>query len=98
MTRAMLALLVGLEVAGLVYPLLRTYMYFTHPEPNPALVLWSEHAGFYWRIWTSVYLGGMAAIVVAWLGARAPERVARAVERAFPVVAGAVVLQGFLIP
>lgn len=98
MNRATLALLVGLEVAGLAYPLLRAYQFFMHPEPNPALVLWSEHAAFFWRAWTSAYLGGMAALVAAWLAGRDAERVMRLVERALPVVAVAVALQGLLIP
>ena len=96
--RALLALLVGLEIAGMVYPVLRTYAYFMHPEPNPALVLWSEHAGFFWRAWTSAYLGGMAAIVAGWLAARDPERLVRGLERGFPVVVAIVALQGLLVP
>jgi hypothetical protein len=98
MTRAMIALLAGLELAALVYPLLRTYQFFMHPEPNPALVLWSEHSGFFWRAWTSAYLGGMAAIVAGWLAGPDTARVARVVERAFPVVAVVLALQGLLIP
>lgn len=98
MTRAMVALLAGLEVAALAYPVLRTYQFFVHPEPNPALVLWSEHAGFFWRVWTSVYLGGMAAMVTGWVAGRDVARVAQAVAWAFPGVAVVVVVQGVLVP
>lgn len=98
MTRALVAMIAALEVAALAYALLRTYQFFMHPDPNPALVLWSEHAGFFWRAWTSVYLGGMAGIGVGWIAGRDVGRVARVVEWVFPAVAVVVMVQGVLVP
>ena len=34
--------------------------------PDPALVIYSEHAAYFWRAWTAAYLGAMVGFA-AWL-------------------------------
>ena len=30
----------------------RAIQYFVYPDPDPATLVWSAHAGFFWRCWT----------------------------------------------
>ena len=68
---------------ALAYALLRVGQRVAGPDPDPTLVLYSPHAGFFWRAWIASYVGGMAGLA-AWLAAR---RAADAVLR----IAGALV-------
>jgi hypothetical protein len=73
------------------YALLRLVQKLFLTEPDPALVFYSEHAGFFWRAWTAAYAGGTFAFL-GWLAARRPggeERTARVLSQA---VLGAFVL------
>lgn len=93
-----LALVAACTTAASLYALLRVVQAVFMPEPDPALVLWSEHAGFFWRGWTAAHAGGTAGFV-AWIAAgRDPERVARALARAVPAAAGLLAAQGILVP
>ena len=88
----------GCVGAALVYSLLRILQVLLLDEPDPALVMWSEHSGFFWRSWTSAYAGGMIALLTWLLAGRAPERTARFVARAVFPVAAALALQAALVP
>ncbi|MDB4942239.1 MAG: hypothetical protein JWP97_1773 [Labilithrix sp.] len=88
----------GLASAAAFYALLRLGQRLLFAEPDPALVLWSDHAGYFWRALTAAYLGGMVGFL-AWLaGGRAPERVARALARALPVLVAIAAAQAVLVP
>jgi hypothetical protein len=83
--------------AGL-YAILRVAQALVFTEPDPALVIWSEHAGFFWRAWTVAYLGGMSAFLT-WLGsARHAPRVASLLTKAVPIAAALLTAQGLLVP
>lgn len=100
MIRVRLALAFGAActTATGLYAVLRVAQAILFPEPDPALVLWSAHAGFFWRAWTVAYVGGMAA-VLAWLAsAQRPERVARALARAVPAATALLAVQAALVP
>ena len=43
-----------------LYAVLRLVQALLYPEPNPATVIWSAHAGYLWRAWTVAYAGAMA--------------------------------------
>jgi hypothetical protein len=67
-------------------------------EPDPALVFYSEHSGFFWRAWTAAYGGGTCTFV-AWLAAgRNAERVARFLARAVVAALAAAALQALVVP
>jgi hypothetical protein len=96
--RAGLAVVAGCLAAVVVYAMLRVVQAVFLPEPDPALVLWSAHAGFFWRSWTAAYVGGTAAFV-AWIAAgRDAARVTTFLARALPLAAAAIALQGLLVP
>ena len=96
--RAALATIAGCTTAVGLYAVLRTAQMLMFDEPDPALVIYSEHAGFLWRVWTVSYVGGMAALVTWLVAARQPERVADLLVRALPVAAALVAAQGLLLP
>jgi hypothetical protein len=81
-----------------LYALLRVVQKLLFAEPDPALVIYSAHAGFFWRAWTAAYGGGMVGFI-AYLGARkSPARAARVLATALLVAIALVVTQGVLVP
>jgi hypothetical protein len=60
----------GCVVATGAYAIVRAIQFFVYPDPNPATLVWSAHAGFFWRCWTCAYAGGIASFV-AYLATRA---------------------------
>ena len=96
--RAGLAIVAACTTALVVYAILRVGQKILFPEPDPALVLWSEHAGYFWRAWTAVYVGGMGGFVAYVASARHAARTARLLASA--IVAGALLIaaQGVLVP
>lgn len=98
--RLAIAAALGCALTLFVYAALRVIQAIWFPEPNPAVVIGSERAGYFWRLWMSAYVGGMGAIG-AWFAAGAPrraERCARALPAAIGAALAAIALQGALIP
>ena len=96
--RAALAVVAGCTTAIALYALLRIAQKLLFPEPDPALVLWSEHAGFFWRAWTAAYVGGTGGFV-AWIASgRDAAKTARVLASSIVVSALLVAAQGVLVP
>ena len=96
--RAALAVVAACTSAIALYALLRIAQKLLFPEPDPALVLWSEHAGFFWRAWTAAYVGGTGGFV-AWIASgRDVSKTARVLASSIVVSALLVVAQGVLVP
>ena len=83
--------------AGL-YALVRIAQSLLFAEPDPALVIWSEHAGFFWRALTVGYVGGMVGFVTWLASARHAQGVAAVLARAVPIAAALLAAQGLLVP
>lgn len=94
----------GLAVVALctaatgLYATLRVAQALIFPEPDPALVIWSEHAGFFWRTWTVLYGGGMVGFLAWMASARHAARVAAVLARALPAAAALLAAQAMLVP
>lgn len=88
--RAAAAASAGAASAVVAYALLRLLQRIVLTEPNPAEVLYSEHAGFFWRSWTSLYVAGMVTLAV-WLASASRPLLAARCAGAL-VVAAAVVM------
>jgi len=87
----------GLVVTVGGYAVVRAVQHFVYAEPDPATLVWSAHAGFFWRAWTVAYAGGMAAFAVL----VAPHRTglaARALAPGIAVAASLLVLQTIFFP
>lgn len=96
--RAGLSVVAGCTTAAALYALVRVAQSLIFKEPDPALVIWSEHAGFYWRALTVGYVGGMAAFLAWVASARSSSRVAAVLARALPVSAALLAAQAILVP
>jgi hypothetical protein len=102
--RAPLALRMALAViatctsAMVIYALLRIAQAVVVPEPDPAHALPSEHAGYFWRAWTAVYVGGTFGFAAYLVAGKAPQRTARFLARAVVVAALLLAAQALLVP
>ena len=88
----------GLVVAIGAYAVLRAVQSFVYPDPDPGRVAWSAHAGYFWRIATVAYAGGIAAFIALLLGGSRPDRASRALAPAVTVAAAALALQVLFFP
>jgi hypothetical protein len=93
-----LSLAWGLVVAVGAYAVVRAIQFFVYPDPNPRAVVWSAHAGYFWRVWTVSYAGGIAAFVVFLLARRRIDAHARALVSAVAIVATLLAIQAALFP
>jgi hypothetical protein len=88
----------GLVVSIGAYGLIRIAQSLLYPDPNPALIAWSPHSGYFWRVAIVAYAGGIGAFVVPLLARGALDRAARALVPAVTVVTAILVLQAALFP
>jgi H+/Cl- antiporter ClcA len=88
----------GLVVAVGAYAVVRAIQGIVYPDPDPAALVWSAHAGFFWRVWTVAYLGGVAAFVTFVVARGRTQAAARALAPAIAVAAGLLALQSALLP
>jgi hypothetical protein len=93
-----IALAWGLVVTVGAYAVVRAIQSVVSPDPQPVALAWSAHAGFFWRIWTVAYLGGIAAFVAFVVARGRPGAAARALAPAIAVAAALLVLQSALLP
>jgi len=96
--RLALAVVAACTTAVALYAVLRVAQALARPEPDPALVVWSEHSGFFWRGWTSAYVGATAGFVTWIVSARDATRVARLLARALVASVTLLALQALLVP
>ena len=96
--RAGLAVVAACTTAAALYAIIRLAQALIFPEPDPALIIWSEHAGFFWRVWTVFYLGGMSAFITWLLSARHAAAIASFLGWALPASALLLAAQGVLVP
>lgn len=80
------------------YALIRVAERSLFPEPNPAVVIWSERSGYVWRIALSLYIGGMGGFGGYALALRSLETAARWLARGALLAALLIAAQGALAP
>jgi hypothetical protein len=93
-----LAFIWSCVVAAGLYGALRGIQFVFFPDPNPATIVWSAHAGYFWRAWCVAYAGGAAGFVAYILARRDAARVARALLPALTVAAAVLATQAALLP
>jgi hypothetical protein len=96
--RVGLAVVAGCAAAVGLYAVVRVAQGVIFPEADPAMIIWSEHAGFFWRTWTVAYVGGMVAMLTWLASGRDAARVATVLARAVPVAAALLAAQAILVP
>ena len=93
-----MALAFGCAAAVLAYAAQRAFERAVFPEPNPAILIWSERSSFVWRSVIAVYAGGLGAFGGYALAARAPRLAVRALSATIAIATAALTLQGALAP
>ncbi len=93
-----LSVIAACTAAIALYGVMRVVQKLLFPEADPALVIWSEHAGFFWRSWTVVYAGGMLGFATWVLSEKHAARVTSFLATAVPIAAAILALQGLLVP
>jgi hypothetical protein len=88
----------GCVVAVGAYAALRGLQFVFFPDANPATVVWSAHAGYFWRALSVGYAGGAAAFVAFFLARRNLARVARGLLPALTIAGALIFAQGVLLP
>lgn len=96
--RAALAAIALCTTSAALYGLVRVGQSLIFNEPDPAMVIWSEHAGFFWRMWIVLYVGGTSAFVTWLASARHAQRIASILTRALPAAAAILAAQAILVP
>jgi hypothetical protein len=81
-----------------LYGVLRVVQSRMFPDANPATVIWSAHAGYFWRCWTVSYAGLMVGFLAYAAARRHPDGVVRALVHGLTVAIAVIVLQGVLVP
>ena len=79
--RPLFALAFGLAVSVIAYVSVRLLDLAISPEPNPAIVIWTDRSRFIWRVLIAGYLGGASVFGGFGLAARTPERCVVWLER-----------------
>jgi len=81
-----------------LYAFLRIVQAHLFAEANPATVIWSAHAGYYWRCWTVAYAGTMVGFAAYGAAGKHPEQVVRWLGHALTVAVALMVYQGVFVP
>jgi hypothetical protein len=95
---AALSLAWGIVVAVAAYAVMRAVQFLLYPDPYPATLVWSAHAGYFWRAWTVGYAGGIASFVAFLVVRRRAAAAARALPVAVGAAATALALQSLFLP
>ncbi len=96
--RVAASLVWGVVVAVAAYAIMRTAQALTSPAQDPAAVVWSAHAGFFWRAWTASYVGGMAALTAYVVARGRLEGAARGLAPAIVLATAILALATVLFP
>ena len=81
-----------------LYAALRIVQSFLFTEADPATVIWSPHAGYFWRCWTVGYAGVMAGFLGYGAAERSLGRVSVGLVHALTVTTVLIVYQGLMVP
>jgi hypothetical protein len=84
--------------AVVLYAALRLVQARLFPEADPATIIWSAHAGYFWRCWTAGYAGALVGFLAYGAAERHATSVARWLLRMLPPTVVLIVAQGLLVP
>ncbi len=93
-----LAFVASCVAAVALYGILRIVQSHLFPEANPATVIWSAHAGYYWRCWTVSYAGALVGFLAYGASRRWPEEVTRWLVHALTFAVVIILYQGIFVP
>jgi hypothetical protein len=96
--RLLLGVALGAASALIAYAAVRGVERAFFPEPNPAVLIWSERSPLVWRLAIAVYVGGAAIFGGQALAGRDARGAARLVTAAVGLAAAAAALLAVTAP
>lgn len=96
--RLLLGFALGCAAALVAYTALRLLERAFFPEPDPAIVIWSDRSRFLWRALIATYVGGAATFGGYALASRSRRTASDWLARAIALAVVAVLVQGVLWP
>ncbi|MFT3767080.1 MAG: hypothetical protein QM820_16405 [Minicystis sp.] len=96
--RLLVALALGAATAVIAYAVIRGVERAFFPEPNPAILIWSDRSPLVWRMASALYVGGAAVFGGHALASRDARAAARWVTAAVAIAAAAIVLLAVAAP
>jgi hypothetical protein len=94
----LLSLAWGLVIEVAAYAVMRIRQGLTGPQGDPAAISWSVHSGFFWRVLTVAYGGGIAAFIAFLQVYRRVDSTTRALPPAVAIAGGLLALQSTFFP
>lgn len=88
----------GAIFATMLYPVLRLISRVLFPDPDPATIIWSAHAGFFWRVLTCLFAMALTSIALHVVYERTPEKLVRLLVPGVIVATVAISLQSLFVP
>jgi len=96
--RLQAALVFGLAIAAIAYTAERLVDVVLFPEPNPAIVIWTDRSRFIWRVLIASYLGGAGVFAGYGLASRTHWNVFVWMERFIFLAGACLLLQAIFAP
>jgi hypothetical protein len=96
--RLLLGIALGAAATVIAYALVRGVERAFFPEPNPAVLIWSDRSPLVWRMASALHVGGAAVFGGFALAGRNPRAAARWAAAAIAIAVAAIVLQGAVAP
>jgi hypothetical protein len=88
----------GAALSVIAYAVERAVERAFFPEPNPAMLIWTDRSAFVWRSAIALYLGGAGVFGGVAFAARSPRAGGRLLLGSLVVAALAIVTQAVLAP
>lgn len=92
------AVIAALLAVPSTYSLLRAVEVMTHPDPGPAMGVWSPTVALFRRAGVGAFVAGMVGPVVYLLARKSPAATMRVLSGGVVVVAAANAAQALLLP
>lgn len=96
--RVLTAAVFGLAITAIAYAAVRLFDVVLFPEPNPAVVIWTDRSRFIWRVLIASYLGGAGVFAGYGLAARTPENIFVWMEKLILSAGACLLLQVIFAP
>ncbi|MGH7280706.1 MAG: hypothetical protein ACRELY_04220 [Polyangiaceae bacterium] len=88
----------ALVSATFFYGLVRGIQAWLFPEANPATIIWSAHAGYFWRIWIVLYGSGVVGFLAFYFASTQSEKLTKWLKNGVIVAAVTIAVQALLLP
>ncbi|APR85210.1 Hypothetical protein A7982_10559 [Minicystis rosea] len=96
--RLLVGFALGAASALIAYAIVRGVERAFFPEPNPAILIWSDRSPLVWRMAAAVYVGGASVFGGHALAARDARAAARWVTAAIVIATVSIVLLSVIAP